>query len=111
PVAPALKVPAHGDFFSRRVLRGRFPMGCGWGREFVEGVQNASICVREEVSVEVERDADRGVPHLRLEVLRVGAGGDHQRGVGVAEVVEAEAGQLRASYGGAEDAVAEVVVV
>lgn len=41
----------------------------------------------------------------------MGAGGDHQRGVGVAQVVEAEAGQLRAADGGAEDAVAEVVVV
>ena len=39
------------------------------------------------------------------------AGGDHQRRVGVAEVVEAEAGQLRAADGRAEDAVAEVVVV
>ncbi|HZO95769.1 MAG TPA: hypothetical protein VFB42_00200 [Gaiellaceae bacterium] len=49
--------------------------------------------------------------HLRLKVLRVRPGGDHQRGVGVAEVVEAEAGQLRAADGRREDAVAEVVVV
>ena len=55
-------------------------MGCGWGRERVEGVENAPVRVREEVAVEVERDADRGVAHLRLEVLRVRAGGDHQRG-------------------------------
>ncbi|HWQ24820.1 MAG TPA: hypothetical protein VNK94_12005 [Gaiellaceae bacterium] len=51
------------------------------------------------------------MPHLRLEVLRVRAGRDHQRRVGVAEVVEAEAGELGAADGGREDAVAEVVVV
>jgi hypothetical protein len=44
-------------------------MGCRWGRERVECVENAAIRVREEVAVEVERDADRR--HLRLEVLRV----------------------------------------
>jgi hypothetical protein len=31
-------------------------MGCGWGRELVECVQNAPIRVREEVSLEVEHD-------------------------------------------------------
>jgi hypothetical protein len=62
------------------------------------------------VAVQVERDADRGVAHLRLEVLRVRAGGDHQRGVGVAQVVEVQAVELRAADGGPEDAVAEVVV-
>jgi hypothetical protein len=86
-------------------------MGCGWGRQLVEGVENAAIRIREEVSVEIERDADRRVTHLRLQVLRVRAGRDHQRRVGVAKVVEAEAGQLRAANGRAEDAVAEVVVV
>jgi hypothetical protein len=45
-------------------------MGRGWGRECVEVVENAAIRVREEVTVEVERDADRRVTHLRLEVLR-----------------------------------------
>jgi hypothetical protein len=39
------------------------------------------------------------------------ADGDHQRRVGVAQVVEAEAGQLRPAHGRSEDAVAEVVVV
>jgi hypothetical protein len=42
-------------------------MGCGWGGERVEAVEDAAVCVREEVSVEVERDAERRVPHLRLE--------------------------------------------
>ena len=41
----------------------------------------------------------------------MGAGGDHERGVGVAEVVEAKARQTGAADCGAEDAVAEVVVV
>src|SRR5581483_2228167 len=63
------------------------------------------------MAVEVERHEDRGVAHLRLEVLRARAGGHHEGGVGVAQVVEAEADELRASDGGREDAVAEVVVV
>ncbi len=86
-------------------------MGCGWGRERVECVENAPVGVGEEMAVEVERDADRRVPHLRLQVLRVRAGGDHERGVGVPQVVEAKADQLRPAYGGCEDAVSEVVVV
>jgi hypothetical protein len=86
-------------------------MGCGWGRERVEVGENTAVCVREEVAVEVQRDADRRVPHLRLEVLRVCARGDHQRGVGVAEIVEAEAGQTGAADGRPEDTVAEVVVI
>ncbi|HET8742822.1 MAG TPA: hypothetical protein VFM41_09390 [Gaiella sp.] len=63
------------------------------------------------MAVQVECDADRRVAHLSLQVLRVRAAGDHQRGVGVAQIVEAEAGQLRAADGGREDAVAEVVVI
>jgi hypothetical protein len=64
-------------------------MGCGWGRERVEALENAPVRVRKQVAVEVERDADRGMAHLRLEVLRMGACGDHQRGVRVTQVVEA----------------------
>ena len=64
-------------------------MGRGWGGERVEALEDAAVRIRKEMSVEIERDADRGVAHLRLEVLRVRAGGDHQRGVGVTEVVEA----------------------
>src|SRR3954452_4056181 len=61
--------------------------------------------------VEVEGDANRRVSHLRLEVLRVRAGGDHQRGVRVAKVVEANGTDSAASHGRREDPVAEVVVV
>ena len=39
------------------------------------------------------------------------AGSDHQRGVRVAQVVEAQASEPRSADGWAEDAVAEVVVV
>jgi hypothetical protein len=64
-------------------------MGCGWGGDRVEALEDAAaVRVREEVAVEVERDADRRVPHLRLQILRMSAGGDHQRGVGVTEVVD-----------------------
>jgi hypothetical protein len=38
-------------------------------------------------------------------------GGNHQRGVGVAKIVGAEAGEPASSDGGPEDAMAEVVVV
>jgi hypothetical protein len=38
------------------------------------------------MAVAVERGLDRGVAQLRLDVLRVGAVGDQQAGVGVAEV-------------------------
>jgi hypothetical protein len=86
-------------------------MGRGWGRELVERVQNVSIRIREEVSVEVERHADRRVAHLRLQVLRMRAGRDHQSGVGVPQVVEAEPDELRATDRRREDAVTEVVVV
>src|SRR6266542_4025291 len=85
--------------------------GRGWGRERVEALEDAPVRVREEVAVEVERDPNRRVAHLRLEVLRVRAGGDHQRGVGVTQVMEAQAGQTGAADSGAEDAVAEVVVI
>ncbi len=54
---------------------------------------------REEVTVEIQRDANGGVAHLCLEVLRMGTGGDHERGVGVAKVVEADARQLPAADG------------
>jgi hypothetical protein len=81
------------------------------GGECVEALEDASVRIREQVAVQVEGDADRGVAHLRVEVLRVGSGGDHECGVGVAEVMEAQADQPGATDGGAEEAVAEVVLV
>src|SRR5205814_2036891 len=77
----------------------------------VELREHAPVRVREEMPVEVEGDANRRVSHLRLEVLRVRAGGDHQRGVRVAKVVEANGTDSAASHGRREDPVAEVVVV
>jgi hypothetical protein len=45
----------------------------------MEAVEDASVIVCEEVAVVVERDSNRRMPYLRLEVLRMGSGGDHQR--------------------------------
>ena len=47
-----------------------------------------------EVAVSVERGLDRGVTQLHLDVLRVGAVGDQQAGIRVAEVVEPDAAEL-----------------
>jgi len=50
--------------------------------------------LRHKVAVTVERGLDRGVAQLRLDVLRVGAVGDQQAGIRVAEVVEPDAAEL-----------------
>jgi hypothetical protein len=50
------------------------------------------------------------MPELRLEKLRMRTGGDHQRRVGVPEVVEAEWRELGAPGGRPEDACHEVVL-
>ena len=50
--------------------------------------------LRHEVAVTVERGLNRGMAQLRLDVLRVGAVGDQQAGVGVAKVVKSDAAQL-----------------
>jgi hypothetical protein len=59
--------------------------------------------VGKEVAVCVQRDVDRCVAELRLEELGMGAGGDHEGGVGVPEVVEAEWREPGAADGGPED--------
>ena len=46
------------------------------------------------MAVAVESGLDRGVAQLRLDVLRVGAVGDQQAGVGVPEVVKADPAEL-----------------
>jgi hypothetical protein len=76
PVAPALRVAASGDFLFGRALCRLRTMGCGWGGDRVEVLQHAAIRVREQVAVEVERDANRRLAHLRLQVLRMRSGGD-----------------------------------
>ena len=77
----------------------------------IEAVEDASVSVWEDVAVEVERDSDRRVPHLRLEVLRMGASGDHQRGVRCG--AGRGSGDPSASFAGqrAEDAASKVLVV
>src|SRR5882672_673203 len=64
-----------------------------------------------KMPVEVERDADRRVSHLSLEVLRMRAGGDRERGVRVPQVVEADRADSATAYGRSGDPVTEVVVV
>jgi hypothetical protein len=86
-------------------------MGRGWGRERVEVLEDPPVRVREEMAVQVKGDANRRVAHLRLQVLGVSAGCDHQRGVGVAQIMEPKTGELCPADGGTEDPVAEVVVV
>ncbi len=49
--------------------------------------------LRHEVAVAVERGLDRGVAQLRLDVPRVGPVGNQQAGVGMTEVVKADAAQ------------------
>jgi hypothetical protein len=49
--------------------------------------------LRHQVTVSVERGLDRGVTQLRLDVLRVGAVGDQQAGIRVAEVVKPDAAE------------------
>ena len=61
--------------------------------------------------IEVERDPNRRVTHLRLEVLRVRAGSDHEGGVGVPQFMEAERAESASAHSRREDPVAEVVVV
>src|SRR5919198_2895820 len=76
----------------------------------VESLPDVGERVREQVAVRVERDVDRRVAELRLEELWVRAGSDHQRGVRVAEIMEAKRREIRAPNGGAEDTRHEVVL-
>src|SRR5829696_8095157 len=96
---------------SRRISRGpsRSTRVCG-PDEPVERVSNVREGIREEVAVGVERDVDRRMPELRLEELRMSAGGDHQRCIRVSEVVEAQWRQRGATDGGPKDARHEVVL-
>ena len=50
----------------------------------------SSLVAGHQVAVAVERDRDRGVAHVGGERLGVDAGGDHQRGEGVAALVEGD---------------------
>ncbi len=77
--------------------------------EAIERRADVDEGVREEVAVGVERDVDRSVAELRLEQLGMRTGGDHEGGVGVPEVVEAEWREPGTADGGAEDPGHEVV--
>ena len=50
----------------------------------------------KKVAVKAERDPHRRLAHLRLQLLRMCASDDDQRGVGVVEVIEADAAETAA---------------
>ncbi len=62
--------------------------------QLVELLRLRLVELRHKVAVTVERGLDRGVAQLRLDVLRVGAVGDQQAGIRVAEVVKADPAKL-----------------
>jgi hypothetical protein len=110
PSLPSSKSLENRTFPLSAVL-GAFRRWAWMGRERIEAVEDASVGVCEEVAIEVERDSNRRMLYLRLELLRMGSGGDHQRGVRCGAVVEAETRQLRPPDSGPEDAVAKGLVV
>src|SRR5829696_8451069 len=89
---------------------GRVRTASGGLNEKIECGADVGEGVGKEVAVGVQRDVDRCVPELRLEELGMGAGGDHERGVGVAEVVEAKWRKLGAADRRPEDPRHEVVL-
>src|SRR5688572_3187168 len=59
-------------------------------KECVEEPRRLGLVAGHEVSVAVERDRYAGVAHVDAERLGVHAGGDHERGEGVAALVETD---------------------
>lgn len=67
-------------------------MGDGsWGEKCIEQRRRLNLGTRHKVAVEVERDLDRGMAHERRESLGVDARRDHEGGVGMARLVQAQA--------------------
>jgi len=56
----------------------------------LEAVSQPPVERRQQVAVAVEGEPDRGVAEAFLNLLRMGALGDQQRGAGVTQVVEAQ---------------------
>ncbi len=65
------------------------------------------VMLRVEVSVAIKNDRHRGVAGQRGDLLRVGAVGNPQRDGGVAEVVNAQRGEIGASNGRIPNSVAK----
>jgi len=68
----------------------------------VEPLHGPAGDLGEQVAAAAHGGGDRGVAHLLLDELQVLPRGDHQGGVGVAEVVEADAPQAGPPQGGLE---------
>ena len=74
----------------------------GWGRrltakdQLVELLRLRLVELRHEMAVAIECGLNRGMPELRLNVLRVGAVGDQETRIGMAEVVEAHPAEASA---------------
>jgi hypothetical protein len=62
--------------------------------QLIELLRLRLVELGHQVAVAVEHGLDRGVAQLRLDVLRVGAVGDQQAGVGMTEVVKPDAAEL-----------------
>lgn len=59
------------------------PAGGGVAERSLEPVAQTAVEAREEVAVAVESEADGGVAHALLDLLRVCPLGDEQRGTGM----------------------------
>ena len=87
----------------------------GWRRrlaaknQLVELLRLRLVELRHEMAVAIERRLNRGMTQLRLDVLRVGAVGDQEACIGVAEVVEAHSAEAGAPERLRELPVTEVV--
>jgi hypothetical protein len=77
-----------------RVVRKVHPIDCyhsatTWAKhQGPEPIVDLAPALRHEVPVDVHRDVDGGVPHERLDPLRVLAIGDQQARVDVAEIMK-----------------------
>lgn len=64
--------------------------------QLVELLRLRLVELRHEMAVAIERRLNRGMTQLCLDVLRVGAVGDQEACIGVAEVVEAHSAEAGA---------------
>ncbi len=80
-------------------------------QQVLESVRNLGISLREQMSIRVVGDRDRGVPHPLHNGVWVCGGGDAEGGVRMPQVVEAEAlGEACRTDGGLELSLVEVGV-
>src|SRR5713226_1902282 len=77
--------------------------------QLVELLRLRLMQLGHEMAVAVERGLNRGMAELRLDVLRVGAVGDQETRIGMAEIVEAHPAEASAPERLRELPVTEVV--